>query len=170
MAKLSLAELRERLADIRLLSLDVDGVLTDGGLYYTEDGGELRKFNVKDGMGIKLVLGAGVEVGIISASVAPAIRQRAERLGVTHVYTGVESKRAALDEMCGRLGIGLDRVAHMGDDVNDLPVFEAVGLAISVADGHAAARERAAFVTGRPGGAGCVREICDLLLEARGAD
>ena len=161
-------ELLRRFAGIRLLSLDVDGVLTDGGLYYTEDGVLLRKFNVKDGQGIKQVLAAGVEVAIVSAGSAPTIRCRARDLGIAHVIVGTEDKLAALTGLCRRLGIGLAEVAHVGDDVNNLPVMEAVGVALSVADAMPQVLEAAAFVSLRGGGDGAVREICDLLVTARG--
>ncbi len=165
--KLSATDLLRRLGDVKLLSLDVDGVLTDGGLYFTDDGSQLRKFNVKDGEGIKRLLGAAVEVVIISAGQSQSILKRGESLGLEHVYIGVEDKLAALSDLCLELAIELAEVAHMGDDLNDLPVLEAVGLPLSVADAMPEVRERALYVTERGGGKGAVREICDLLLAAR---
>ncbi|HIJ43625.1 MAG TPA: HAD hydrolase family protein [Rhodospirillaceae bacterium] len=165
--KLSAADLLRRLATVKLLSLDVDGVLTDGGLYFADDGSQLRRFNVKDGEGIKRLLKAAVEVVVISASQAEAILKRGESLGLEHVRIGVEDKLAVLSALCSELAIELAEVAHMGDDFNDLPVLEAVGLPLSVADAMPEVRERALYVTERGGGEGAVREICDLLLAAR---
>jgi len=169
MAKLTRAELAERLRNVKLFSLDVDGVLTDGGLYYAEDGTELRRFNVKDGMGIKLAQAAGVEFAVISASITPAIEHRAKRLGIDHVHIGCKSKIETLKDICGKLQISLDAVVHMGDDVNDLPVFDLVGLSLAPADAAAAVATEANYVSERPGGQGCVREICDLAVAARKA-
>ncbi|MDP7651795.1 MAG: HAD hydrolase family protein [Rhodospirillales bacterium] len=165
--QLSQATLVERLKGVKLLSLDVDGVLTDGGLYYTDDGQQLRKFNVKDGMGIQRVRAAGVEVAVISAAKAPAILRRGESLGLAHVVVGCDDKLAALVIICGKLGVDLADVAHMGDDLNDVPVLEVVGLPLSVADAVAEARAAAAYVTERRGGDGAVREICNLMVAAR---
>ena len=158
---------RQRLAGLKLLSLDTDGVLTDGGLYYTDAGDEMRKFNVKDGMGIRMLQSAGVEVVIITASSAPAIAHRGHRLGLEHVYLETEDKLAALVELCDKRGIDLDQVAHVGDDVNDLPVLEAVGCPMSVANAMPAAKEVALYVTHNNGGEGAVREVCDLILELK---
>lgn len=160
-------ELRERLARVRLLALDVDGVLTDGGLYYTADGLELKRFDVKDGYGLKLVMAAGVAVAIISAGRAEVTRHRAGVLGITHVLVEVEDKLAALHSLCATLGYDLDAVAFVGDDLNDIPALQAVGLPIAVGDSMPATRRHAALVTTAPGGRGAVREVCDALLAAR---
>lgn len=160
-------ELLERLKSIEMLSLDVDGVLTDGGLYYTDDGHQMRKFNVKDGMGIVQVIKAGIEVCIISASKADVITKRASDLGIKHVFPGAEDKLLKLAELCGALSLDIAHVAHIGDDVNDLPVLKAVGLSVTVADAMAEVRDAADYVTVGKGGKGAVREICDLLLQAR---
>jgi 3-deoxy-D-manno-octulosonate 8-phosphate phosphatase (KDO 8-P phosphatase) len=149
------------------LSLDVDGVLTDGGLYYADDGSQLRKFNVKDGMGMKLARKAGVEVCIVTASQTAAIHHRGEVLGIPHVFVGVDDKLATLKGLCETLGIAPAQVAHMGDDLNDLPLMEMVGLTITVADAVDAVLENVDYVTRRKGGDGAVREICDLVLKAR---
>lgn len=165
--KLSRPELLARLRGIKLLSLDVDGVLTDGGLYYAEDGHQLRKFNVKDGMGMKRAMSVGVEIAIISAGITPCIIKRGEDLGVRNIHLGAENKSAKLKEVCAELGITLAQAAHMGDDLNDIPVLEAVGCALTVADAVGAVKDLADFVTEKGGGAGAVREICDLLVEAK---
>jgi 3-deoxy-D-manno-octulosonate 8-phosphate phosphatase (KDO 8-P phosphatase) len=166
--RLSAAALAGRLRDIRLLSLDVDGVLTDGGLYYADDGSQLRKFNVKDGMGMQMARKAGVEVAIITASDTPSITHRGHKLGLVEVHVGVEDKLAALTDIAARLGIPLSRVAHVGDDVNDIPVLEAVGLPMTVADAVPEVLRRVRHVTRRNGGQGAVREICDAIVAARG--
>lgn len=162
------SDLDARLKKIRLLSLDVDGVLTDGGLYYADDGSQLRKFNVRDGMGMKQVLAAGIEIALITASDTDAIMKRAQTLGVRHVRMGVGDKRSALTQICEGLGIGLEEVAHMGDDVNDLSVLGVVGLPMTVADGRPEVMAVAEFVSGLVGGDGAVRDVCDRLLKARG--
>jgi 3-deoxy-D-manno-octulosonate 8-phosphate phosphatase (KDO 8-P phosphatase) len=159
--------LLQRLARVKLLSLDVDGVLTDGGLYFTDDGHQFRKFNVKDGMGMQRVRDAGIEVAILSAGSSSAVEERAKSLGIQHVFIGVADKLAVISRLCQDLGIGLDDVGHVGDDLNDVPMLSAVGCPISVSDAVSEAREAAVFVTERRGGDGAVREICDLLLVAR---
>jgi 3-deoxy-D-manno-octulosonate 8-phosphate phosphatase (KDO 8-P phosphatase) len=156
------------LGRVRMLSLDVDGVLTDGALYYTEDGGQIRKFHVRDGVGMKRVLAAGVEMALITASKTQAIRHRGEDLGIPHVILGAIDKLAALTGLCRDLGIDLAHVAHMGDDLNDVPVLEAVGCPLSVANGVPEAKDAALYVTARAGGDGAVREVCDMLVAARG--
>jgi 3-deoxy-D-manno-octulosonate 8-phosphate phosphatase (KDO 8-P phosphatase) len=159
--------LQECLAHVALLATDVDGVLTDGGLYYTEDGQELKRFNVKDGQGLKQVKAAGIHVAIISASQSQATLHRAHKLGIDYVFVGVKDKLACVVELCQNLGIPLEQVAYIGDDLNDLPVLSRVGLPITVKDGIEAAKSLSRYVTSRSGGQGSVREICDLLLGAK---
>lgn len=159
-------QLLTRLRRVRLLTLDVDGVLTDGGLYFANSGDEMRKYNAKDGLGLKLVRRAGIEIAIVSAGIGAAIGNRAKRLSIPHVLIDVDSKLAAVGQLCNKLGIPLSAVAHMGDDLNDLPVLRAVGLALAPADAVAPVRTAAAWVSRHPGGGGCVREICDLILDA----
>jgi len=154
------------LSKVKLLSLDVDGVLTDGGLYYTDGGQISRKYNVKDGVGIKRVMEAGIQIAIISAGVSGSVPERAETLGIQHVFTGAEDKQAVLEGLCGELGIGLEETAHIGDDLNDVPLLGAVGCPIAVADAQPEAWEAALIITERNGGDGAVREICDLLVRS----
>ncbi len=161
------SKLREHLFRIKLLVLDVDGVLTDGGLYYSDSGEELKKFNVKDGQGIKLVMQAGIEVAIISASNSKATLHRAKKLGIKHVFIGVEDKLTILKQLCEDLSIPLAQVAYIGDDVNDLPILKSVGCPLTVADAMPDNQTLAAYVTELSGGQGCVREICNLLLQAQ---
>lgn len=157
------AAMAARFASIRLLSLDLDGVLTDGGVYYTDQGDAMRKYHIRDGMGIELLMATGMPVSVITASSAANIRQRMEKLKIPHFQLGVRDKLPALEAVCRSLGIGLDQVAHVADDVNDLPVLRAVGLPIAVADAVAEVKAVAAFVTAYPGGHGAVRQVCDIL-------
>lgn len=158
----------EKLAQIKLLVLDVDGTLTDGGLYYTDSGEEMKKFNVKDGQGLKLLMQAGVEVAIISASAATATQHRAQKLGIKQVFLGVEDKLTSLKQLCQTLAIDLSQVGYVGDDVNDLPPMEVVGCPMTVANGADANKACAVYITHLNGGEGAVREICDLILQAIG--
>ncbi|MDE0335467.1 MAG: HAD-IIIA family hydrolase [Defluviicoccus sp.] len=157
-------DIRDR---IRLVSLDCDGVMTDGTLYYGEDGKQWRAFHVHDGVGIRMLIEAGLEVAFVTASRTAAIERRAEVLGVAHCLVGVDDKREALAGLCERLGIGFDAVAHMGDDLNDLPVLEAVALAATVPNAVPAVRAVARYTTGRGGGEGAVREFAEWLLDGR---
>ena len=149
---------------VKLLALDVDGVLTDGGLYYTESGEEIKKFNVKDGLGLKQLMASGIEVALISASSSQATLHRAKKLGITHVFTGVDDKLATLETLCQMLKLDLRDVAYMGDDRVDMAVLGAVGLPITVADATAEAKAYAIYITEKGGGQGAVREVCDLIL------
>ncbi len=159
---------RSEAARVRLLILDVDGVLTDGRLLYGPEGELLKAFDVKDGLGLKLLMREGIEVAIISARNTPALRKRLSELGVARLYLGRSDKEAALNELLSRLSVNLEEVAYCGDDVLDLPVLRRVGLSIAPADAHPKVRDEVAWVTDRPGGRGAVREIADWLLEARG--
>jgi len=157
----------ERAKDVRLLVLDVDGVLTDGRLYFSARGEELKCFHVRDGAGIVQILRAGLQVAVISGRQSPAVERRMRELGVSWVRQGVEDKLAVLRELLDILGLGPQAVASIGDDVADLPVFEVARLAVAVADAHPSVKSRAHFVTQAPGGQGAVRELCDLVLESR---
>ena len=168
MNELTKEQFLERLSGIKLLSLDTDGVLTDGGLYYTDDGEELRKFNVKDGLGIQRVQASGVKVAIITASSTPSIAHRGRRLGVDYVFLDCADKLITLVGICDEMGIDLNQVGHVGDDLNDLPVFNAVGCPMTVVDATDEALSSALFVTKKKGGDGAVREICDLIVSLQG--
>lgn len=162
-----MSELLRRAAGIRLLSLDLDGVLTDGGLYYTADGDAMRKYDVKDGLGIEMVLASGLPVSVITASDTPAIATRLRKLRIPFARFGVRDKLPVLQALCDEIGVGLSQVLHVADDLNDMPVLRAVGFPVAVADAVEAVKATALHVTARPGGCGAVREVCDLLLEAR---
>ena len=157
----------ERARDIRLLVLDVDGVLTDGRLYFSSRGEEMKSFHVRDGAGIVRLIRAGIQVAVISGRQSRAVERRMSELGVTWVRQGIEDKMLALRELLDILGLGPQAVASMGDDLADLPIFEVARLAIAVADAHAAVKSRAHFITQAMGGQGAVREVCDLILESQ---
>jgi len=157
----------ERASDVRLLVLDVDGVLTDGRLYFSGRGEDLKCFHVRDGAGIVQVLRAGLQIAVISGRQSRAVEQRMSELGVTWVRQGVQDKLAALHELLDILGLGPQAVASVGDDTPDLPLFETARLAVAVADAHPSVKARAHFITQATGGQGAVREVCDLLLESQ---
>jgi 3-deoxy-D-manno-octulosonate 8-phosphate phosphatase (KDO 8-P phosphatase) len=157
----------EVLRRVKLLVLDVDGVLTDGRLFYGPKGEHLKVFHVRDGHGIKRVSGAGITVAIISGRKSAAVLRRARGLGIKHVYQGVDDKLAALRKLAKSLKIPLDQCACVGDDTPDAPILDACGLGVAVADAHADALAAADLETTRPGGLGAVREVCDWLMAAR---
>lgn len=159
------ADLIARFKAVKLLSLDLDGTLTDGGLYYADDGTELRKYFVQDGYGLMLVREAGIELCLITMSDTPSIQRRIDRLRIRFGHMGVRHKLPVLQAACAELGIGLDAVCHVADDLNDLDVLRAVGLPVAVANARPQVKRAAAYVTAAAGGAGAVREVCDLLLE-----
>jgi 3-deoxy-D-manno-octulosonate 8-phosphate phosphatase (KDO 8-P phosphatase) len=154
-------------ARVRLLVLDVDGVLTDGRLYYGARGEALKVFHVRDGLGVKLLAAAGITVAVISGRRSGMTARRCRELGVHHLLQGVEDKLGAFHQLRGRLGVHPGVCACVGDDVPDVPLMREVGLSFAVADAHSQARSAAHIVTRLPGGKGAVREVCDYLLEAR---
>lgn len=153
---------------IRLAVFDIDGVFTDGRLYYGPEGEVFKPFHVRDGHGIKALHRAGIDVAIISGRDSPSVSWRMRELGVEHVHQGIGDKAACLNELLAQLSVPPEAVACTGDDVPDLPMLEIAGLAIAVPDGHPAVRERAHWITPHNGGAGAVRDVCDLLLQAAG--
>jgi 3-deoxy-D-manno-octulosonate 8-phosphate phosphatase (KDO 8-P phosphatase) len=155
------------LADIRLLVLDVDGVMTDGRLYLGPDGESQKCFHVHDGHGIRALMAAGIEVAVLSGRRSLAVQRRCEELGVKHLHQGLEDKAAEFTGLRSRLGLSARECAYVGDDAPDVPVLKLVGLAVAVADAHPLALAQAHRRTRLPGGAGAVREVCDWLLTAR---
>ncbi len=155
-------------ANIRLLICDVDGVLTDGRLYYTESGIEFKAFHVQDGMGIKLLLCGGIEVAIITTSNSEVIANRAKWLGIKHVYLGQVNKESAYQHLLSKLNLDAPHVSYIGDDLPDLPIIEKVGLGVAVANAHKQVLQKADWITERVGGDGAVRELCDLILDSQG--
>ena len=149
---------------MRLLCVDVDGVLTDAGMYYGPDGEVLKKFNTRDGMGLARVREAGLAVAIISSEDSAIVHARAAKLKIDDVFCDVSNKRLAIDELCSRHAIELEQVAFIGDDLNDLPALECVGLACAVADAAEPVQAVAHYVTQRRGGDGAVREVCELII------
>ena len=158
---------RRRAGAVALLILDVDGVLTDGRLYYGDDGSEIKAFHARDGSAMKRLMAAGVGLAAISGRTSAAAARRLRELGVVHHYAGVEHKAKALDALCAATGIDAERMAHLGDDLPDLPLFDRVGMAFAVADAHPQVLASAHWVTTAGGGAGAVQEVCDLILAAK---
>jgi 3-deoxy-D-manno-octulosonate 8-phosphate phosphatase (KDO 8-P phosphatase) len=152
---------------MRLLVLDVDGVMTDGRLEYDARGERSKQFHVRDGYGLKALMAAGIEVAIISGRRSPATRRRCRELGIRHVQLGVDDKGSALTHLLQRLGIEEAQCTCVGDDEPDVPMLRLAGLAVTVADGHPCARAVAHRRTRQRGGDGAVREVCDWLLAAR---
>ncbi len=155
------------LAHIRLLAMDVDGVLTDGTLGCSSDGSETKRFHVHDGLGLTLLLAMGIQVAWITGRVNAAVERRARELGVGNLLQGVRDKQGALEQLAQTSGVSTGEIAYIGDDWNDLGAFAACGFKIAVANARREVRERADFVTVAEGGYGAVREVCDALLDAR---
>jgi 3-deoxy-D-manno-octulosonate 8-phosphate phosphatase (KDO 8-P phosphatase) len=156
-----------RLDRVELLILDVDGVLTDGRLYFSADGESLKVFHVHDGHGIKLLMSSGVQVATVSGRRSAAVTARMRELKVRHVIQGSQDKVAALEQLTQRLGVEPLACACICDDTSDLPLMSAVGFAAAVADAHPVVRAAAHWVSKAPGGRGAVRELCDAILRAR---
>ncbi len=161
-------EVLEKAKRIKLLLLDVDGVLTDGGIILTGEGDEIKMFSVLDGMGIKLLQRAGVEVGILSGRHSPVIKHRAAELGISLVYQGELAKVPAFEKILRETGLTPEEVAYAGDDWLDIPLLKRVGLALGVPNAWPPVNDYVHYVTTKEGGKGAVREICDLLLTAKG--
>jgi len=159
--------LGELAARIRLLMLDVDGVLTDGGLYYLEEGGFAVRFDIKDGLGLARAVREGILVALVSGRDTPQARRRAEELGILEIHLGARDKVAVLEDILSRTGLGAEEACFVGDDLIDLPAMRRVGLPVAVADAVEEVREVAVHVTVRAGGRGAVREVVELLLSHR---
>lgn len=157
-----------RAQQIKLLLLDVDGVLTDGSLIYSSDGVEAKCFNTQDGLGMRLLQDSGVAVGIITARTSPMVERRAQDLRLSHVFQGTRDKLVAYEAILKETGLRPPQTAYMGDDLMDLPLLNRVGLAVAPANGVAEIRQRVHYTTERGGGCGAVRELCDLILAAQG--
>jgi 3-deoxy-D-manno-octulosonate 8-phosphate phosphatase (KDO 8-P phosphatase) len=158
-----------RAKDLKLMIFDVDGVLTDGTLYYSERGEELKAFNIQDGLGIRLLKQYGVEVALITARNSRAVELRAANLGIAQLFQGVEDKRAAYAALLAQLGLPTGQSGYMGDDLIDLPLITRCGFAATVPAAPQALKSRAHYVTRAPGGHGAVREVCEFILRAQGA-
>jgi len=158
----------EKAKKIRLLTLDVDGVLTAGGMLYGQDGIEAKHFHVHDGQGMRHLLQTGVEIAIITACKSPIIKRRMEDLGVTHVYQQQTNKLIAYEDLKRKLNLTDEQIAYAGDDLPDLPILSRAGLAITVANAPKIMRQHAHMVTQKKGGKGAAREICDFIMELQG--
>ena len=162
------AALQNKLKSIRMLILDVDGVMTDGGIIFDHQGNEAKKFDVRDGHGLKMLMRTGVEVIILTGRTSPAVAHRAADLGITGIYQGAKNKLMVFEQILREKNILPDLVAYLGDDVVDIPVLRRVGFAATVADGSDYVKNVVDYITEREGGRGAVREICELILKARG--
>jgi len=158
---------RARAARIKLAAFDIDGVMTDGGLHYTDGGGELKTFDVQDGLGLKLMQRAGLELAIVTGRSSGVVAARAADLGIEHVFQGVGDKAAAVAVLLERLGLDWAQCAFMGDDLIDLPAMSRCGLAIAPANARPVVSERAHLVTAASGGRGAVREAAEFILAAQ---
>lgn len=152
---------------IRLVIFDVDGVLTDGKLFFDEQGREYKSFNTKDGHGFKMLHGSGVDIAIISGRQSHSVSVRMANLGVKHVFQGQEDKTIAFKALCEKLSLQPEQVAYVGDDLPDLPLMNRVGLSIAVGDAHIAVKSQADWCTTLAGGNGAAREVCDLVMRAQ---
>lgn len=160
--------LKRRFKLIKLLILDVDGVMTDGGLTIGDDGQEYKTFHAHDGLGMKLLKASGVELAIITGRTSNVVKKRAESTGVAHFYQGAEDKLAAFQALIQMANVTADACAFMGDDVVDLPPMLQCGLAIAVPDAPTLVLNHAHYVTRKQGGRGAVREVCELIMQAQG--
>jgi len=165
---ISQQEAQTKAKKIKLLILDVDGVLTDGCLFYGATGEAYKAFHVHDGLGIKLLQQNGVKVAIITSRSSDIVKQRMQDLGVAHVYQGQKEKLPAFKDLIQQLKLTADQVAYAGDDLPDLPVLKKVGLSIAVANAHPLVSQEAMLLTKTTGGKGAVREICEFILQAQG--
>jgi 3-deoxy-D-manno-octulosonate 8-phosphate phosphatase (KDO 8-P phosphatase) len=161
-------ERQQIVKQLKLLILDVDGVLTDGRLFFDADNREYKFFHVRDGHGIKMLRSSGVEVAVISGGLSETVNYRMRRLGVELIYQGYENKRQAFQELIERLNIRAEQAAHIGDDVLDLPIMNRAGFAVAVRDAHEWVKQHAHYVTDASGGQGAVREVCDLIMRSQG--
>ena len=156
---------KRKIMKIKLFAMDVDGVLTDAGMYYGENGDEFKKFNTRDGMGISLLHDVGIKTAIITKETTNIVTKRAAKLGITEVHQGVVDKLKTLEFLASKYDLNYDEIAYVGDDINDIPILKRVGLANAVADADDKVKKNSDYVTKRKGGYGAVREIIDLILE-----
>jgi len=165
---MSTGDLLKRAARVRLAVFDVDGVMTDGRIGYTDSGGEIKQFHTRDGLGLKALMQCGVDVAIITARSSAIVERRAAELGITHLLQGREAKARALGELLEQVGINADQAAYTGDDLVDWPAMRRCTLKCTPADAALWLRQRADFVATCAGGHGAVREVCELILQGHG--
>jgi 3-deoxy-D-manno-octulosonate 8-phosphate phosphatase (KDO 8-P phosphatase) len=156
-----------RASKIRMAIFDVDGVLTDGRLFFGDDGQEYKAFHSRDGLGMNMLRASGVEVALITARISNVVMHRAKNLGVTHVYQGAENKLEAYHHLLENTGLGPEQTAYMGDDVVDLPILRRCGLALTVPGAPDVVRDAAHYITRMEGGMGAAREACELIMRAQ---
>ena len=159
---------KQKLKSIKLLLLDVDGALTNGSIIYNDNGVETKVFNVKDGLGIRLLMETGIKIGVVTGRSSKALRHRCKNLGIEHIFDGINDKSGALNIILDRTGVTAEEIAFIGDDLPDLPLMKRVGLSIAVADAHPTVLATSDMVTSAKGGAGAVREVCEAILKAQG--
>lgn len=158
----------ERARRLRLMAFDIDGVMSDGSLFYSDAGIELKGFNTRDGLGLKLLQEAGIVTAIITGRRSPCVANRAADLGISHLFQGVGDKATVLAGLLAELGIDASEAGYMGDDIVDLKVMDMCGFSAAPGDGHELAQRHAALVTQKSGGRGAVREVCEFILDAQG--
>lgn len=169
MLNLANIDLVQRARGVRLLVLDVDGVLTDGKLYFLADGSEAKAFSTLDGQGIKMLMHSGIQVAIITGRTSTIVERRAANLGIEHVVQGREDKRVALDELLSTLQLSYQQVAYLGDDLPDLAPIRCVALGVAVANANSFVRQHAQAITSLRGGEGAAREFCEFIMAAQGS-
>ncbi|MDO4998055.1 MAG: HAD family hydrolase [Neisseria sp.] len=162
------AEVLQRAKQVRLLIMDVDGVLTDGHIYIRDNGEEIKSFHTLDGHGLKMLQATGVQTAIITGRDAPSVGLRVKQLGINHYFKGIHDKKAAYAQLRELAGVAEDECAFIGDDVVDLPVMVRCGLPVAVPQAHWFTLQHAAYITEKPAGKGAVRELCDLIMQAQG--
>lgn len=159
--------MKTKLANIELLLLDVDGVLTDGGITYSDSGDQIKTFNSRDGFGIRLLMDSGIGVGIITGRKSKALGLRCDNLGITLLFDGIKDKAKALDKIISQTGIMPEQIAFAGDDLMDFPVMKRVGVSFCVSDACQEVKDHSDIITNQKGGHGAVREICESILKAK---
>lgn len=162
MKKKKAQSLNARINKIRLIGLDIDGVLTDGGLYYFENGSQAKKFNVRDGMAIEAFRQAGYEIAILTGEKTSIVTHRAKKLGISHVYIGINNKLPTMQKLASKLQLSLSEIAYIGDEINDLEMMQNIGLAITVTDAYPAVKKISHYICQTKGGEGVLREVYSL--------
>ncbi|MGB1236806.1 MAG: KdsC family phosphatase [Pseudomonadales bacterium] len=160
--------LRAAVANVKLAAFDVDGIMTDGSLYFLNDGSEIKSFNTLDGLGLKMLQQQGVETAIITGRSSSQVERRAKSLGVSYLYQGRDDKLVALEELCSTHNYSLSQVAYIGDDLPDLAAIKAAAFGATVPNGHPLVIGQADWCTSRQGGSGAAREFCEAILDAKG--
>lgn len=163
-----ISDAEKRLRNIKLLLLDVDGVMTDGSIVYNGSGEEIKSFSVKDGLGIRMLMETGVNIGIVTGRSSDALYHRCKNLHIQIIFDGISDKASALDKITEKTGIKEERIAYIGDDLPDIPIMRKVGTPVAVAGAHEEVIEAAHIVTSLEGGKGAIREVCEAIIKAQG--